>query len=162
MSDSLQVAGSCQIGPILLVQMSALKMALFLLPCWTSVVLLLTLSHGVAAKVCNNGGMGREAAMLKLLGRYDDATLDYAARVRMNELHGFAQETPFVQMKSGGIRKLLGGKEKEDSLESRSGDFLQPFSLHDVRLVEGSHFERAQQTNLEYLLYLDIDRLVWR
>ncbi|GAQ86714.1 hypothetical protein KFL_003070020 [Klebsormidium nitens] len=39
--------------------------------------------------------------------------------------------------------------------------FLRPFSLHDVRLLKGSQYERAQQTNLEYLLYLDVDRLVW-
>ncbi|GER55078.1 phosphorylase b kinase gamma catalytic chain [Striga asiatica] len=34
-------------------------------------------------------------------------------------------------------------------------------SLHDVRLGPGSAHGVAQQTNLEYLLLLDVDRLVW-
>jgi len=40
-------------------------------------------------------------------------------------------------------------------------DFLKEVSLHDVRLHEGSLHARAQQTNLEYLLMLDVDRLLW-
>jgi len=40
-------------------------------------------------------------------------------------------------------------------------DFLKQVSLHDVRLHEGSVHARAQQTNLEYLLMLDVDRLLW-
>ncbi|KAG7947968.1 hypothetical protein I3843_14G121900 [Carya illinoinensis] len=42
-----------------------------------------------------------------------------------------------------------------------SGDFLKEVSLHDVRLDADSMHGRAQQTNLEYLLLLDVDRLVW-
>lgn len=43
--------------------------------------------------------------------------------------------------------------------------FLEEVSLHDVRLdMDGGGdgvYERAQQTNLEYLLLLEVDRLVW-
>ncbi|XP_010519734.1 PREDICTED: uncharacterized protein LOC104799093 [Tarenaya hassleriana] len=42
-----------------------------------------------------------------------------------------------------------------------SGNFLKEVSLHDVRLDPNSIHWRAQQTNLEYLLMLDIDNLVW-
>ena len=42
-----------------------------------------------------------------------------------------------------------------------AGAFLSEASLHDVRLEPGSLYWRAQQTNLEYLLLLDVDRLVW-
>ncbi|CAL5023423.1 unnamed protein product [Urochloa decumbens] len=42
-----------------------------------------------------------------------------------------------------------------------AGAFLSEASLHDVRLVPGSPYWQAQQTNLEYLLMLDADRLVW-
>ncbi|XP_075634422.1 uncharacterized protein LOC142606924 [Castanea sativa] len=42
-----------------------------------------------------------------------------------------------------------------------SGDFLKEVSLHDVRLDSNSMHGRAQQTNLEYLLLLDKDSLVW-
>ncbi|KAL5567182.1 hypothetical protein UlMin_030346 [Ulmus minor] len=42
-----------------------------------------------------------------------------------------------------------------------SGDFLQEVSLHNVRLDPSSPHWQAQQTNLEYLLLLDVDRLLW-
>lgn len=41
------------------------------------------------------------------------------------------------------------------------GDFLKEVSLHDVSLLPNSMHWRAQQTNLEYLVMLDVDRLVW-
>lgn len=41
------------------------------------------------------------------------------------------------------------------------GNFLQEISLHDVRLDPMSVQGQAQQTNLEYLLMLDPDNLVW-
>lgn len=39
--------------------------------------------------------------------------------------------------------------------------FLKEVPLGDVRLLEGSIHAVAQQTNLEYLLMLDVDRLIW-
>ncbi|KAE9593287.1 putative alpha-L-arabinofuranosidase B, arabinose-binding domain, beta-L-arabinofuranosidase, GH127 [Lupinus albus] len=39
--------------------------------------------------------------------------------------------------------------------------FLKEVSLQDVRLQEGSIHAQAQKTNLEYLLMLDVDRLIW-
>jgi uncharacterized protein len=43
------------------------------------------------------------------------------------------------------------------------GELLSPVPLHDVRLddQENSMYWQAQQTNLEYLLSLDPDRLTW-
>ena len=45
-----------------------------------------------------------------------------------------------------------------------AGPFLEEVSLHDVRLDPDGDatYGRAQRTNLEYLLLLDVDRLVWR
>ena len=37
---------------------------------------------------------------------------------------------------------------------------LQPFSLHDVRLLPGTRFHTAQQTNVEWLRRLEPDRLL--
>ncbi|KAM1114947.1 hypothetical protein ACFX19_005755 [Malus domestica] len=51
--------------------------------------------------------------------------------------------------------KALGGFEA-------SGDFLKEVPLHDVRLHPTSQHGRAQQTNLEYLLMLDSDSLIWK
>lgn len=41
------------------------------------------------------------------------------------------------------------------------GDFLNEVPLHNVRLDPNSIHGQAQQTNLEYLLMLDVDSLVW-
>ncbi|XP_059668879.1 uncharacterized protein LOC132313965 [Cornus florida] len=39
---------------------------------------------------------------------------------------------------------------------------LKEVSLHDVRITDPSSYQwQAQQTNLEYILLLDVDRLVW-
>lgn len=46
-------------------------------------------------------------------------------------------------------------------LDDGPGNFLKEISLHDVRLDPASLHGRAQQTNLEYLLILDVDSLVW-
>ncbi|CAH1437986.1 unnamed protein product [Lactuca virosa] len=40
-------------------------------------------------------------------------------------------------------------------------DFLNELLLSDVRLDPDSIYGEAQQTNLEYLLMLDVDRLIW-
>lgn len=47
------------------------------------------------------------------------------------------------------------------SRQQQGGSFLKEVSLHDVRLDPDSVHGKAQQTNLEYLLLLDVDRLVW-
>ncbi|XP_027929696.1 uncharacterized protein LOC114185929 isoform X1 [Vigna unguiculata] len=56
---------------------------------------------------------------------------------------------------------MLRKTEKVSVLKPPHQDFLKEVSLHDVRLHEGSVHGRAQQTNLEYLLMLDVDRLLW-
>ncbi|XP_057798241.1 uncharacterized protein LOC131014325 [Salvia miltiorrhiza] len=53
--------------------------------------------------------------------------------------------------------KNAGGESGRES----GGGFLREISLHDVRLEPKSVHGVAQQTNLEYLLMLDVDRLVW-
>ncbi|KAJ0020169.1 hypothetical protein Pint_31153 [Pistacia integerrima] len=57
-------------------------------------------------------------------------------------------ESMYKKMKNPGEFKLPAG-------------FLQEVSLHDVRLGPNSLHWRAQETNLEYLLMLEVDRLVW-
>ncbi|GJN38820.1 hypothetical protein PR202_gb27896 [Eleusine coracana subsp. coracana] len=52
---------------------------------------------------------------------------------------------------------------KGQQLSGVASSFLEEVSLHDVRLDEEDDavYGRAQRTNLEYLLLLDVDRLVW-
>ncbi|KAI3414771.1 uncharacterized protein J3R85_015949 [Psidium guajava] len=57
---------------------------------------------------------------------------------------------------------IMAYRKLKNSAESDSpGEFLKEVSLHDVRLDPSSVQWRAQQTNLEYLLWLDVDSLVW-
>ncbi|XP_010257258.1 PREDICTED: uncharacterized protein LOC104597433 [Nelumbo nucifera] len=49
----------------------------------------------------------------------------------------------------------------EGKIGHRGRNFLKELSLHDVTLDPDSMHGQAQQTNLEYLLMLDVDRLVW-
>lgn len=69
-------------------------------------------------------------------------------------------------------RKMLREEEDEygwtlmyrkikNSDSNASGSFLKDVSLHDVRLEPDTFHWRAQQTNLEYLLMLDVDGLTW-
>ena len=58
-------------------------------------------------------------------------------------------------------RSLKGQLVGDAAAGAGPGPFLEEVSLHDVRLEPGSLYWRAQQTNLEYLLLLDVDRLVW-
>ncbi|XP_057953469.1 uncharacterized protein LOC131147864 [Malania oleifera] len=52
-------------------------------------------------------------------------------------------------------------KNAHKSSDSPGGNFLKEVSLHNVRLDPDSLQGRAQQTNLEYLLLLNVDSLVW-
>ncbi|XP_052199692.1 uncharacterized protein LOC127806435 isoform X1 [Diospyros lotus] len=56
---------------------------------------------------------------------------------------------------------LMYRKMKNSGGFNVQGDFLKEVSLHDVRLDPESKHGQAQQTNLEYLLLLDVDSLVW-
>ncbi|KAL8125129.1 uncharacterized protein LOC141720111 isoform X1 [Apium graveolens] len=67
-------------------------------------------------------------------------------------------------------RKILSQKGEMDSIMMHvntknlgefSRGFLKQVELKDVRLEPNSIHGHAQQTNLEYLLLLDVDRLVW-
>uniref|UniRef100_A0ACD5UGU0 Uncharacterized protein n=1 Tax=Avena sativa TaxID=4498 RepID=A0ACD5UGU0_AVESA len=62
-------------------------------------------------------------------------------------------------------RSLKGGvgSSAAQQQQQRPPAVLEEASLHDVRLDPGGDevYGRAQQTNLEYLLLLDVDRLVW-
>lgn len=56
---------------------------------------------------------------------------------------------------------MMYRKMKNPGKYKASDDFLKEVSVHDVRIDPNSIYGRAQQTNLEYLLMLDTDSLVW-
>ncbi|KAK9123466.1 hypothetical protein Sjap_013068 [Stephania japonica] len=58
---------------------------------------------------------------------------------------------------------LMYKRIKNPDISDGKGDksFLKEMSLHDVRLDPDTIQGRGQQTNLEYLLLLDVDSLVW-
>ncbi|XP_075633960.1 uncharacterized protein LOC142606508 [Castanea sativa] len=57
--------------------------------------------------------------------------------------------------------EIMYQKMKKQPVFNVSNDLLNEMSLHDVRLDPNSIHWQAQQTNLEYLLMLDVDSLVW-
>lgn len=66
-----------------------------------------------------------------------------------------------MKEEEGGFGWMMMYKKIKSSGRGGAGGFLSEVSLHDVRLHPNSIHGRAQQTNLEYLLMLDVDRLVW-
>ncbi|KAE8037104.1 hypothetical protein FH972_009727 [Carpinus fangiana] len=78
----------------------------------------------------------------------ESAWANLLPRKSLREEDEYSWQAMYRQMKNKGEIKI-------------SGDFLKEVSLHDVRLDLSSLHWRAQQTNLEYLLLLDVDRLVW-
>ncbi|XWS52490.1 hypothetical protein CRYUN_Cryun11dG0074600 [Craigia yunnanensis] len=78
----------------------------------------------------------------------DSAWSNLLPRKILREEDEFSWSMMYKEMKNPGSFKL-------------AGDFLKEVSLHDVRLDSNSTHGRAQQTNLEYLLMLDVDNLVW-
>ncbi|KAL6603832.1 hypothetical protein ACP70R_044193 [Stipagrostis hirtigluma subsp. patula] len=59
------------------------------------------------------------------------------------------------------LKGTAGGAAGSSAARAGPPSFLEEVSLHDVRLDDGGDYGRAQRTNLEYLLMLDADRLVW-
>ena len=57
--------------------------------------------------------------------------------------------------------EIMYQKMKKRPVFNVSNDLLREMSLHDVRLDPNSIHWQAQQTNLKYLLMLDVDSLVW-
>ncbi|CAD6339027.1 unnamed protein product [Miscanthus lutarioriparius] len=71
-----------------------------------------------------------------------------------------AEELDWVML----YRSLKGQLVGDAAAGAGPGPFLEEVSLHDVRLDpdgDDAAYGRAQRTNLEYLLLLDVDRLVW-
>jgi len=76
---------------------------------------------------------------------------DDGFRYQQNQQEGFDWAALYRSLKG----QQLGGA-------AAAGPFLEEVSLHDVRLdPDDEAYGRAQRTNLEYLLMLDPDRLVW-
>ncbi|KAK9274092.1 hypothetical protein L1049_018906 [Liquidambar formosana] len=78
----------------------------------------------------------------------DSAWLNLLPRKSLKEEEEFSWMMMYRKMKNSAGFKV-------------PGNFLKEVSLHDVRLDPESTHGRAQQTNLEYLLMLDVDSLVW-
>ncbi|KAJ1421963.1 Six-hairpin glycosidase superfamily [Sesbania bispinosa] len=78
----------------------------------------------------------------------DSAWADLLPRKFLSEQHQHEWGMMYRKIKNMGASNAPQGLLKE-------------VPLQDVRLQEGTIHGRAQQTNLEYLLMLDVDRLLW-
>lgn len=78
----------------------------------------------------------------------ETAWADLLPRKFLTEQNQHDWEMMYKKIKNMGVSKSPEG-------------FLKEVALEDVKLDKDSIHGRAQQTNLEYLLMLDVDRLIW-
>ncbi|XP_059310468.1 uncharacterized protein LOC132061828 isoform X1 [Lycium ferocissimum] len=124
------------------------------------------LCGGVLAKECTNTITQSHTFRYELLSSHNDTL--------KQEMFSHYHLTPTDESAWSNLlpRKVLREEEKYDwimmykKIKNSGGlreidGILNEISLHDVRLEPNSMYGVAQQTNLEYLLMLDVDRLVW-
>lgn len=119
-----------------------------------------------SGKVCTNGGI----LSLSHTARYELLSSKNASWEKQNLAHlhlipGADHLIPRKMLREEdeiGWNILEGKRKGSGGVRGNGvGGFLKEVSLHDVRLDPESVHGVAQQTNLEYLLMLDVDRLVW-
>ncbi|KAJ9540463.1 hypothetical protein OSB04_026969 [Centaurea solstitialis] len=140
--------------------------------CLLAVVVLLVLVYDycVVAKECTNSPAQLSSHTFRYDLLYTNNESYYEEEVRHSHYH----LTPTDDSVWAGLLRKDIMKEDEFSWmimyrkmknlnggSQFSGDFLRELPLSDVRLDPDSIYGQAQQTNLEYLLMLDVDRLVW-
>nr|CAB3468421.1 unnamed protein product [Digitaria exilis] len=141
---------------------------------WVAVAAAALVATAVTAKECTNQVLTSHTEQARLQasspGRGTSPALLFHG-------HGLNHDEP-TSTSTDHMSPPVAGEEEEEfdwamlyrSLNGRrgggaaAGPFLEEVSLHDVRLdLDGDAvYGRAQRTNLEYLLMLDPDRLVWR
>ncbi|XP_039807282.1 uncharacterized protein LOC120671108 [Panicum virgatum] len=126
-----------------------------------AVVLLLCAGRGAALHLCTdrlfNDTQGRHDDGLPHLTPTEEATWMALLPRRLRGGGGARARAEFDWLAL--YRRLTRGTGRPPA----PGELLSPAPLHDVHLdaTGSSMYWRAQQTNLEYLLYLDPDRLTW-
>ena len=108
-------------------------------------------SHSLRYELLSSGNETWKEEMFShyhLIPTDDSAWSNLLPRKVLREEDEYNWAMMYRKMKSLGDSKLYDG-------------FLKEVSLQDVRLDSNSMHGRAQQTNLEYLLLLDVDSLVW-
>lgn len=127
-------------------------------------ILLLQLSVHVISKECTNTPTQSHTLRYEMLTSKNETW--------KREMHAhYDHPTPTDDSVWSSLfpRKMLKEEEEQSwsmmyrRIKSSRGvkGLLNEVSLHDVRLAEDSMHGAAQETNLEYLLMLEDDRLVW-
>lgn len=121
---------------------------------WGGIFVIPLLFGFVLSKVCTNGGVSSHTVRYELLR---NSSWEGGNLAHLDVIHG--DDRPWWDLIP---RKMLReGDGVGWGVRRIGGCFLKEVSLHDVRLDPNSVHGVAQQTNLEYLLMLDVDRLVW-
>ncbi|XP_072969563.1 uncharacterized protein [Typha angustifolia] len=114
-------------------------------------------SHTVREKLMTTTD---EAWKAEMLSHYHLTPSDESAWMDLRPRKLLNIETPLEEFDWLMLYRRLKGSSGVD-VRQQGGNFLSEVSLHDVRLDPDSMYGQAQQTNLDYLLLLDTDRLVW-
>jgi hypothetical protein len=134
-------------------------------------------SHSLRARSIPLQQLHYASASLDNLGKTDvvtsvESSLREAALSSFQELEQSSAEKLLPQLRRSFSEKPLQGDfsvgQEQDVKFGRSRSqngtvkgILKEVSLHNVRLTPGSPQAVAQETNLQYLLMLDVDRMVW-
>ncbi|XP_051118639.1 uncharacterized protein LOC127242930 [Andrographis paniculata] len=115
-----------------------------------------------AGKVCTNTGLGLPSPSHTYryqLFSSNNSSIDF----KLIPATDRQSSRRFLTAEDGGAHwdSLLSLKTDTRPRRDSELGFLKEISLHDVRLSPNSIHGVAQQTNLDYLLLLDVDRLVW-
>lgn len=120
----------------------------------------------LSAKVCTNGGVLSHTSRYELFSKNASWERENLAHLHLipNDHEKVSNLVPRKMLiEDHDFRwNLINRNVKSPAAKKAAGlNFLKDVSLHDVRLDSDSMYGVAQQTNLEYLLMLDVDRLVW-
>ncbi|KAI3449928.1 hypothetical protein Pfo_006593 [Paulownia fortunei] len=118
-------------------------------------------------KVCTNGGVLSHTSRYELLSSknasWEKQNLAHLHLIPSDD-HTWSNLIPRKMLREEdeiGWNILYRKMKSSGGARENGVGFLKEVSLHDVRLDPNSIHGLAQQTNLQYLLMLDVDRLVW-
>lgn len=119
-------------------------------------------SHTVRAQLMSSKNQTQKEEIIShyhLTPTEESAWMDLLPRKLLGRGHPSPSRQEAEEFDWAVLYRTLRGS--EGGPRTQGEEFLREVSLHDVRLDPESAYGKAQQTNLDYLLVLDVDRMLW-